>query len=75
MSKKEKEQESEKGKKDPFAKEAKNRGLFGNLCHAMGEVIFVTCALVFGTALGILVGVIFPFFLPGSLIVQRYKKQ
>ena len=75
MSKEKKEQEKEKGKKDPFAKEAKNRGLFGNLCHAMGEVIFVTCALVFGTALGILVGVIFPFFLPGSLIVQRYKKQ
>ena len=72
---KEKKQEKEKGKKDPFATEARNRGLFGNLAHTMGEVIFVTCALVFGTALGILVGVIFPFFLPGSLIVQRYKKQ
>ena len=72
---KEKKQEKEKGKKDPFAKEAKNRGLFGNFCHALGEVVFVTCALVFGTALGILVGVIFPFFLPGSLILQRYRKQ
>jgi len=74
MSKKEKEQESEKGKKDPFAKEAKSRGLFGNIANAMGEVVYCTCALVFGTALGILVGIIFPFFLPGSLIVQRYKK-
>ena len=72
MSKEQKEKK-EKGKKDPFAKGAKDRGLFGNFCHALGEVVFVTCALVFGTALGILVGVIFPFFLPGSLIVQRYK--
>jgi len=73
MSKEQKQGKKETGKKDPFAKEAKNRGLFGNLAHAMGEVVFVTCALVFGTTLGILVGVIFPFFLPGSLIAQRYK--
>ena len=73
MSKKEKLKEKEK--KDLFAKEAKDLGRFGKFCNALGEVVYCTCALVFGTALGILVGVIFPFFLPGSLIVQRYKKQ
>ena len=69
------EEETNRGSADPFdAPPKKGRGLFGSVFWAFGEAVFICSALFFGSVIGVIVGVIFPLFLPASLLWGRYRK-
>ena len=68
-------EETNRGSGDPFdAPPKKGRGLFGSVFWAFGEAVFICSALFFGSVIGVIVGVIFPLFLPASLLWGRYRK-
>ena len=69
------EEETNRGSADPSnAPQKKERGLFGSVFWAFGEAVFICSALFFGSVIGVIVGVIFPLFLPASLLWGRYRK-
>ena len=69
------EETTKRGSGDPFdAPPKKGRGLFGSVFWAFGESVFICSALFFGSGIGLIVGVIFPLFLPASLIWGRYRR-
>ena len=76
-----KKKESKEPKKAPEVGSAasafapRKRGIFGSFFWLLGETVWLTSALVFGTVIGALVGVLFPLFIPGSLIRHRYGRR